>query len=76
MIETGENQVRFWKGPAGNPLDCSIKLVEQVTVLYSETIDENGTLDIENVFMSSSYDTYLDKCAELVKVDLDVLNKS
>jgi len=70
MIETGENQVRFWKGNAGDPLQVSIKLVDQITALYSEVIDENGTLDIENAFISKSYDEYLDACAELVKVNM------
>jgi len=48
----------------------SIKLVDQITALYSEVIDENGTLDIENAFISKSYDEYLDACAELVKVNM------
>lgn len=71
MIETGENQVRFWKGAAGHPLKVSVNLVELITNLYSDVIDENGTLDIENAFISQSYDEYLDACAELVKIELE-----
>ena len=76
MIETGENQVRFWKGPARDPLEVSIKLVEKITKFYSETIDENGTLDIQSAVYSSAYDEYLDACAELVKVNLDNMTES
>jgi hypothetical protein len=76
MIETGENQVRFWKGDAGHPLKVSINLVELATNLYSDVIDENGTLDIENAFISAPYDDYLDACCELVQVNLEQLNKS
>ena len=54
----------------------SIQLVDQITSLYSEVIDENGTLDIENALISKSYDEYLDACAELVKINIEELNKS
>lgn len=54
----------------------SIDLVESVTSLYSEVIDEDGTLDIEGALSSQSYDKYLDACAELVKIDLEELNQS
>jgi hypothetical protein len=57
-------------------LKVSINLIEYVTALYSDVIDEDGTLDIENALSSKSYDEYLDACAELVKIDLEELIES
>ncbi len=42
MIETGENQVRLWKGAAGHPLKVSLNLVE---------LAMNKTIEIKKILL-------------------------
>lgn len=75
--DIADNMLRPWKGPVNNALIHSVELVKMIEEIYIEAIvetEDGSEIHPDKALQSSKYESYIENCSVLEKVDLSMLN--